>query len=122
MIGPVTVPRQRVGNGRMVATDKLDDFWLKSGGSTAEHGCYVFCMTKGKSVVPWYVGVSRSEPWRAHRIRKITEVARSAAIAMLNARAARSECNRRWSTAPNTSHGRKHGTVIAANVMPSSTD
>src|SRR2546430_1104776 len=62
------------------------------------------------------------KPWRAHRIRKITEVARSAAIAMLNARAARSECNRRWSTAPNTSHRRKHGTVIAANVMPSSRD
>ncbi len=40
----------------MVATDKLDDFWVKSAGSSAEHGCYVFCMSKGKSVVPWYVG------------------------------------------------------------------
>jgi len=50
------MPQERLGGGRTVAINKLDDFWRRSGGSQTEHGCYVFCMTKGKSVVPWYVG------------------------------------------------------------------
>lgn len=54
--GPYRIPQQKVGNGREVAKPKLKDFWKKSGGADNARGCYLFCMTKGNSVVPWYVG------------------------------------------------------------------
>ena len=62
--GPFAIPQQKVGGGRTIATDKLDAFWDKCGGSDTEHGCYVFCMTKGKGVVPWYVGKTAKRSFR----------------------------------------------------------
>jgi hypothetical protein len=63
----------------MVATEKLDDFWRTSAGSQREHGCYVFCMTKGKGVVPWYVGKTskrdfKGECFTADKLNKYNRV------------------------------------------------
>lgn len=44
----------------MVNLAKLPDFWADSGGSESHHGCYVFAMSKGNSIVPWYVGKTSS--------------------------------------------------------------
>lgn len=76
--GPFKVPARKVGAGRTVATDKLDDFWNKTGKVARAYGCYVFCMTHGKHVVPWWVGQAskkfKTEAFTPHKLNVYTEV------------------------------------------------
>ncbi len=63
---------------KLIDKSKLSNFWQASGGLNAEHGCYIFSLSKTGGEKPWYVGKASSttfsvECFSAHKLIIYTE-------------------------------------------------
>lgn len=54
--GPFIVPTTKLKNGRMIAKENINEFWLENKEFENAIGCYVFAFRAGKGIKPIYIG------------------------------------------------------------------
>jgi len=81
VFGPVKVHHTKGPGGRAITGESIERFWREHRKFEGRFGCYVFAMSAGRGLTPWYVGKTtktfKKEVFTPHKLNYYT-------LAMMN--------------------------------------
>lgn len=76
IFGPLKVHHTKGPGGRAITNESIDKFWREHPKHENRFGCYVFAMSAGRGLTPWYVGKTtntfKKEVFTPHKLNYYT--------------------------------------------------